>query len=502
MSIEVTESLLRAVASKDKQISDGRSIARKGAFKNPGRTEDGLLWADCHGSAVYKTSVDLAPGTPIVRCSCPVKPPPCKHGLGLLVFFMEQAAKFKVSEPPADLAEKRQKSVERAEKKVEAKPKKVNKEALEKKTQEQKDGLELLERLVLDAAGAGLGTIDAKRAERLVEQSKQMTDAYLPGAAIALKRMAGLALAGTRRKGADDDDDEAEEVYEELEEPGRDLPDDERRRLMVRHLARLWAMVRRGQKHLEAKLDEGESQSDADAVVEELLGRVWQLSELKEKGHWRSGVRLYELAFERWDDQIREERIEQSFLLDLGDGAVHVDRAYRPFQALERTKMKESFEKQLQVSEAALYPGFVNRRIRWELMAMKQSDPDAAMFSRLHELALTVEAALGRLKEQLKNPLAPDDAVLLVKAKDLVRTSAGPALVDPSGARLLLRDSPLARSKTTTALELAAGAAQRDGALAQPASLLVRLWVGLQDNLVYGQPLALVAGDRRVRLGL
>lgn len=33
MAIQVTETLLRAIATKDKQISDGRTLAQKGAFK-------------------------------------------------------------------------------------------------------------------------------------------------------------------------------------------------------------------------------------------------------------------------------------------------------------------------------------------------------------------------------------------------------------------------------------------------------------------------------------
>ncbi len=503
MAIDVSESLLRAIATKDKTISDGRSIARKGAYKNTKKTEDGtLLWGECQGSALYTLSIDLAGDKPIVRCTCPVKPPPCKHTLGFLVYFMEQPAKFKVAEAPAELLEKRGKATERAEKRAEAvsKPRAVNKEALTKKTAQQREALDLLEKLVLDVATSGLGTIDSKRAGRLAEQAKQMTDAYLPGAAIAIKRLASLATAANERI-ATADDDEDEEYYGRLE-PGGDLPEEERRRLMVRHLTRLWAMVRRGQKHLDEKLDEGESQSDADAVVEELLGRVWQLVELKEKNYSKKSLELLELAYERYDDQVREERIEQSFLVDLGDGTVFADRSYRPFQALERTKSKESFEGLLAISEAAVYPGFVNRRIRWELAAIKARDPVAQDWGRLHAAAQPVEAAFARYKEQVKNPLAPDDAVLLVRARDLVKTDAGTTLVDEKGTRLVLKDSPLARFRTTGNLELAAGSIARGGALEQPASLLVRLWLGLSDNAVYGQPLALVVSDRRIRLGL
>ena len=102
----------------------------------------------------------------------------------MLVAFMDKPAGFAEAEGPAELLEKRSKNVERAEKKAEAatKPKEVDKAALAKKTRVQRDALDLLERLVLDTASAGLGKLDRAKATRLAEQARQMNDAYLPGA--------------------------------------------------------------------------------------------------------------------------------------------------------------------------------------------------------------------------------------------------------------------------------------------------------------------------------
>jgi hypothetical protein len=113
-----------------------------------------------------------------------------------------------------------------------------------------------------------------------------------------------------------------------------------------------------------------------------------------------------------------------------------------------------------------------------------------------------LDVALARYKEQIKNPLAPDEAVLFVRARDIARTRDGLVLVDEKGARLALRDSPVARSRTVNNLAMAAGASLEEGALRQPASALVRFWLGLADNAVYGQPLALVVGGSHIRLGM
>lgn len=481
MAIEVNEGLLRAIALKDKTISDGRSLAAKGAYKNAARTADGaLLWAQCQGSTLYSTSVDLAGEKPVARCTCPVKPPPCKHALGLLVHYMSNPAKFKESEPPAELKEKREKAQERAEKRAEAaaKPREVNKAALAKKTAEQAGALDLVEKLVADLASRGLGTLDGKGAQRLAEQARQLNDAYLKGAAVAVTRLAALSDP-------------------ESGEPGAALADEDRTRLMVRHLVRLWATVRKGRKHLESKLEEGETQGEADAVLEELLGHDWKLVELKERGFTRQNFELLELSYERFDDASRQERFEQSHLVDLSDGTLYVDLNMRPLAALDKTKEKESYPELLSIAEAAIYPGFVNRRIRWEIAAVKRRPPAPGDWARVHAGALgSVEAALAKFKEQIKNPLAPAEAVFLVKAQEIVSTKAGPALVDPAGKRLLLADSPVARARTAGLLEVAAGGRR------QPLCLLVRLWTGLGDSAVAGQPLALVTEGELIRLCL
>jgi uncharacterized Zn finger protein len=499
MPIEVSEELLRAITTKDKALSDGRTLARKGAFLNVRRDVGAsLLWGQCQGSGAkpYELSIDLAGDHPTLRCSCPVKPPPCKHTLGLLVYFLEKRAAFKEAEPPSELLEKRAKTVERAEKRAEAaaKPKEVNKAALEKRVEQQNEGLALLERLVVDAAADGLATLDDKRAERLMEQARQMNDAYLPGAAVALKRLAALARAG---------DEEDADVYYRSREPGLALPLEDRQRLMQRHLARLWAMVKKGQKALEEKLEEGESQDAADAIVEDLLGRVWQLPELKARNAVRRDLSLLELAFERYDDGVKEERVEQSILLDLQDGALFAAQAFRPFHALDKVPGQNSYEDLLGIAEAVVYPGFVNRRIRWELAAHKARPTTAADWQKAHAVALpALDAALARYKEQIKNPLAPDEAVLFVRARDIARSKDGLVLVDEKGARLALKDSPVARSHTVNNLAMAAGASLDQGALRQPASVLVRFCLGLADNAVFGQPLALVVGGSHVRLGM
>ena len=498
MPIEVSDSLIRAITTKDKALSDGRTLVKKGVFQKLGRlADDSLLWGHCQGSGAkpYEISVDLAGDNPTLRCSCPVKPPPCKHILGMLVCFLEKREAFVAGAPDPALLEKRAKNVERADKKAEAatRPKEVNAAALEKKTKTQRDALDLLEKLVVDIASSGLGTLDTKKANRIAEQARQMNDAYLPGAAEALRRLAALC---------EQKQDQDADAFWGDREPGGDLPDELRHRLMIRHLTRLWAMIRRGQKALDERLDEGESASDSDAVVEDLLGRIWELAALKGAGYWKQKLDLFELADERYRDDIRQERIEQSWLLDLSGGAIYVDRKYRPLAALDRVGEKPSYDRPLTIDEAGIYPGFVNRRVRWELKGYherKATTPED--FAKLHKVALpAVDVAVARYKEQIKNPLAPDEAVLLLRVADIQQASDALVAIDEKGGMLVLRDSPITRYRSTNNLEMAAGASLEQGRLKGPASLLVRLYLGLDDDAIYGQPMALVSGTTFTRL--
>ena len=319
----------------------------------------------------------------------------------------------------------------------------------------------------------------------------------------ALRRLAALA---DRRA----DDAKAGERFYQEEEPGWDLPDRLRHRLMVRHLVRLWAMVRKGQKVLEEKLEEGET-NETDAVVEDLLGHVWELTALKAKGWVRQQVRLLELADERWTDQVRSERIEQGWLLDLDSGQILVERRFRPFAAIDRIKERDSLERPVTISEAGIYPGFVNRRIRWEVAALTSRPAALDDFAAIHRHAQpTLDAALAVYKEQIRNPLAPDDAVVLIAVADLKQappvagaTDAGPTLVaiGAKGATLVLRDSQLTRFRSTNNLAMAAGAQLDNGRLKSPAAILVRLYQDLASDAILGQPLALIVGNTHIRLG-
>jgi hypothetical protein len=69
-------------------LAAARRLARPGPWSDTGSTET-LVWGKCQGSGrtPYQVSIDLT--APAFRCSCPSRKFPCKHGLALLLLWVD-----------------------------------------------------------------------------------------------------------------------------------------------------------------------------------------------------------------------------------------------------------------------------------------------------------------------------------------------------------------------------------------------------------------------------
>lgn len=466
-----TEELVHRIAPDDKAVQTARDLVRKNTFQNLAISADGTwLLGACQGSALYDVSVDLAnQNAPVGRCTCPSRKHPCKHVLGLLLGYLVSPDAFKEQEPPADLVAKRQRLAQRAEKKEDAQPapRKTNKAAQAKKVAAQREGLDLLERLLFDLVGGGQWYTN-ESLERLERQAKQMSDAFLPGAAVTLR---ALALVAT------DFDHGARDAR------AADL------------IARLYATVRRGRNYLDGKLAGAEEQVEADAVLEEVLGHAWQLTELQEKGYRRENLQLVELAYERQDDPARRERIETSHLLELGDGRIYRAISYRPYRGMDKIAGQPDYPNQvLSVRIAGVYPGFINRRIRWERGAEEARPLESSDLAAAYGKAAPLEPILASFRQQLRNPLAPREAVALVACQAIGKIGERVVLEDAKGARLEV----VALDATAAALRNLIRAA---GMVERPA-VAVRLELLAGSNQIVAHPLAALTAHEHLRLGI
>jgi hypothetical protein len=315
----------------------------------------------------------------------------------------------------------------------------VDKAAAAKKAKEQSDALDTLETFMVDLVGAGLGGLTSKSIKALDTQAKRLADADLRKASGALQRLSHLV------SNDEDDEDDGKKAARGISA--------ERQAQIAALVTQLWVTVRRGRKALEGKLDEGASQSEADAQVESILGRAWQLPDLKEAGYWVTNRTLLELAHERTDDPVTELQSASGYLLDLGDGSIVEEQTALPYKALKfGGKLRASRLGVLDVKEAALYPGeVVNRRVRWDEKAnvVTERPRTAADYEAVRGHAKPLEALVKLYRNQIKNPLNPPEAVVLLAVSRF--GSAGDALVaeDAAGGRLVIRDPKRAAFKTS-----------------------------------------------------
>jgi len=430
----LTESIVDSLAPNSAAAKNGRDLVKKNKLTKLHKSEDDtLLFGECAGSgaSAYSCSADFKDGdTPLVRCNCPSRQFPCKHGLALLYAYAG-GAEFTVAEVPAELEAKREKAEKRTARKaaqeetaagVEApvKPKKVNKTAWVKKIQAQLEGLELLEKLTQSLIRSGLGTADKRVVTQLREGVKSLGNSYLPGAQNELR---GLALALEQ---ASKQSDAQEQVYSSA----------------VEQLLRIHALIRKGRPYLEAKLQDPELRPDVETAIEEWLGHAWQLSELQAHGLVRTERELLQLAFASYDDPARAEYVDVGYWLELGSGEVHRALNYRPYKAAKHIRSEDSNVQLVRAGELYVYPGTWNRRIRMEQTASSQVGERELELAR-QSAESSVAEAVKKVRGELKDPLGNKSPVLLLHAASVLATADGqPVLVDDAGGKLQLADIP------------------------------------------------------------
>jgi hypothetical protein len=224
--ISIDESYVDSAAPNPEAIKNGRGLVLKNKFIAFNISEDStLLFGECQGSGKepYRCSCDfIRPEKPTHRCSCPSRQFPCKHCLALMYAYVQKKT-FKPAAVPEDLQAKREKMQTRVEKKAEEadKPRQVNLGALAKKVKAQLDGIDVLERLTHDLVRVGIGNMNAKLAQQMEDQARQLGNAYLPGAQAALHQYTRL-FAGEDGKYVDQSSAQRERTYSEaLDQLGR-----------------------------------------------------------------------------------------------------------------------------------------------------------------------------------------------------------------------------------------------------------------------------------------
>jgi SWIM zinc finger len=194
VSVGMTPEGVAALAPDAKVAAAGRKLGAPKSWEGPGRSDD-AIWGECRGSAVYQVRVDLSDLA--VKCSCPSRKHPCKHGIGLLFLHLETPlptapAPDWVTDWVARRAAvtKARKSAGKSEETTpdpEAKAKRAR-----KRLSRVAAGLDALDLWMEDLLRDGLATAGTRPATFWETQAKRLVDAQAPGVAARLRHLSGL----------------------------------------------------------------------------------------------------------------------------------------------------------------------------------------------------------------------------------------------------------------------------------------------------------------------
>jgi hypothetical protein len=482
-TLTLDESFVDSVAPNADAAKNGRGLVMKGAFLNLNIDADAtLLFGKCKGSGKepYQCSADFVQREkPVFRCNCPSRQFPCKHGLGLLYAYI-QGKKFSESDVPEDISSKREKVEARQEKKKErdSQPRQVNVGALTKKIKAQIEGLDLLETLTNDLVRLGMGNMNAKTAKQIEDQAKQLGNAYLPGAQMALHAYTKLF---TNQEGKFDGEltpNQREAIYSEA----------------LDQLTRLHTIVKQGREYLNKRLENPELPPDTDTAIAAWLGHAWQLRDLKEVGLVKANAEIVQLSFNSYDDVARQEYVDSGVWIDLQTGKVQLTQTYRPYKAAKFIKSEDSFFQVAQVPELCIYPGDVNNRIRWE--GMIQRPIEAKDFQTIRNLAAKeFDGLLKEVKSKLKAPLADKRPIYVLKYAKVGKIDNEVVLEDAKGHRLVLTDVGMTEEPASTYL-----LGLLPPALLQNQVMVARFYHNLETRQLRIKPLSIVTDNQIIRL--
>jgi Family of unknown function (DUF5691) len=196
MGLQLTANQITAMAPDSSSASAGKKIADPKHWKTLGINEH-ALWGECQGSALYLVRIALS--TFSIRCNCPSRKQPCKHGLGLLLLAVNHSELLTNTEPPewvTDWLTKQAAAAKRKETLEENKASGIvavtSPKTVEKRLAHVTAGVAHLDYWLNDLVRNGIGILETQPTTFWESEAARMVDSQAPGLASRLRRMATI----------------------------------------------------------------------------------------------------------------------------------------------------------------------------------------------------------------------------------------------------------------------------------------------------------------------
>jgi hypothetical protein len=183
-------------APDEGSVKRGKSIAKLNKWQVL-HQNDRAIWGECKGSdsQPYRTGVDL--NGPAFKCSCPVRKPPCKHVIALMLLRVSSETEFKNTEPAEWMQEwltKRDAKVEKPkvseEPEEDAEAKAAAKQAaFLRRVNEMKTGLVEFEIWLKDLIRQGIASVEKESYSFWEDAAARLVDAKAKSASNFIKEI-------------------------------------------------------------------------------------------------------------------------------------------------------------------------------------------------------------------------------------------------------------------------------------------------------------------------
>lgn len=459
--MNITEERIVALAPNSNAVTNAKKISKSGGFVKLYKSGDNtFIYGECSGSGKnnYITSVDfIDENNPVFRCSCPSRQFPCKHGIAILFEYLA-SKKFEECEIPADINEKRQKKADSNEAKVKreesGESKKPDKAAAVKKMKKQLEGMDLAEKFINEVISRGISSLGGSSKASYEDLSKQLGDYYLPEPQNIVK-----SIVINIKQMSNDTNTACNEI--------------------LKSVIKLRSVIKKGRAFLSHKIEKGEIPVENDPLLE-AIGFTWQLSQLKEIGLCRQNAELVELSFDIDYDDARKEYIDTGWWIDLQTGEISKKENFRPLKALKYVKQDDTCFDVVMTPELYLYPGDINRRIRWDSFDIRKIT--GSDIKKIIDFAAgDINALLKSVKNYIKNPLSPDMVTVIFKYESIV--SDGDRLYAKC-ADVFVELDDIAKENLTVLPEADVMTAQ----------------IHVKNGVIYARPLSLITQNQIIRL--
>ena len=429
--IKLTEEYVRSTAFNDSSFTNAKKLASSSKIiKTFISKEKDLIFGECLGSGKsnYVISVDfINPNEPIFRCSCPSRQIPCKHATGLLYAYYLNPGHFAEGEIPEEVLSKREKLQKREEKKLEEveKPKKVNISAFVKKMKQQLEGIECIEHFISECLKAGFASIPLSQIKSYQKELvKELGNYYIPSFQAKVEIILNILEKSINKES------EAKKSYYQK---------------ALRELTKLQVLINKSKTMLLTYIEEQRIIDTQSADSFTKMGYIWKLEELKSLGFVKENRQLIQLGFYEYDDVEEKALVGVGYYIDLEEKPIYKTLNIRPYKLLKQLEAEDTLFETIQVSEYAIYPGEMNQRIRWEGYTLSPITKEE--LEKVREKAqVDFKAVLKEVKNQLKDPLADEHPVVLLKYKALKaykdeEGNISYGLKDASGETVLLGET-------------------------------------------------------------